>query len=125
MTDICSEKCMGHDDNHGGCCTMYDRDYIIGPHDDCKEFVERLKIHFGRNIEHSDVFIDYEEGRKMFPKLSHWKDETSYPAMRINTLLESKPCIFYNENVKRCTVYEIRPNTCRDYKCQYLKSMGH
>lgn len=31
---ICSTKCMGFSGNKGGCCTVADRDYIIGHHGD-------------------------------------------------------------------------------------------
>lgn len=123
-TDICSNSCMGAQFNHGGCCTMGDRDYIIGPHDDSEEFIERLKKHFGyEDITYDDVFIEFEEGSKVFHLYEEYQDETNYPALRVNLESESLPCIFYNEAVRRCSVYDIRPNTCRSFQCDYLKSM--
>lgn len=121
MTDICGDKCMGYDDNHGGCCTLYDRDFIIGPHIDPLNFLSRLENKFGRKIKYSEVFIDYEEGKNLFPHLSYWQRKQSYPALRVNTQLNSKPCIFYNETVRRCSVYEIRPAICSNFQCEYLK----
>lgn len=119
--NICSNKCFGFDGNHGGCCTLDERDYIIGPHYDTKEFLGRLSERFGREIKHNDVFVDYEEGHKMFPNKSTWQARSSFPALRIDLDQPTLPCTFYNTKIKACTVHSIRPNTCRDYECDYLK----
>jgi F-type H+-transporting ATPase subunit gamma len=52
--------------HHGSCCTLEDRDFIIGPHPDAEEFVERLSDKLGREIEYREVFVDYEEGKNLF-----------------------------------------------------------
>ena len=117
---ICSTKCYGNDGNHGGCCNTKNRDYIIGPHIDSKKFVDNLSERFGREIAYDDVFILYEEGHKLYPNKSHWQMKKSYPALRVNS--ETEFCNFYNTTVKACTVYSIRPSTCQEYECDYLKS---
>lgn len=103
---------------------MDDRDYIIGPHNDCAEFLERLKNKFGREYKHSEIFIDYEEGKQLFPHLESHNLEFGYPALRVRMDLPSKPCIFYNETIRRCSVHDIRPNTCKTYNCRYLVLFG-
>ena len=118
---ICSTRCFGTKGNHGGCCQIYDREWIIGEIDDADEFLERLQKHFDADIKYSDVFIDYEEGKALFPERETWQNMENYPALRVNTALDSNPCIFYNVAVKRCTVYDIRPTTCIDYRCDYLE----
>ena len=119
--NICSNKCMGFEGNHGGCCTLGDRDFIIGPHDDTKEFLQRLSEKFGREIDYKDIFIDIEEGKKLFPNKSMWSNERSYPSLRVDTMNPFLPCIFYNMKLKACMVYEIRPNTCKNFECTYLQ----
>lgn len=119
--DICSLKCYGIDDYHGSCCSIENRNYVIGPIDDAKEFVSRLKNKFGDHIQYSDIFIEHDEGSKLFPEKSHWQSSTSFPAMRININSEKKECIFYNTTIRKCMVYDIRPTVCKRYKCQYLK----
>lgn len=112
---------MGFEGNHGGCCTLSDRNFVIGPHTDTKDFLERLSTKFGREIKYEEVFIDYEEGKKLFPSKSMWSDEKSFPSLRIDIMNPFLPCIFYNMKLKACMVYEIRPNTCKNYECDYLQ----
>ena len=119
--NICSTKCFGIDNYHGSCCSLEDRDYIIGPHYDSKEFIERLSERFGREIKHQDVFIGYTEGSKMFPNKSTWQNPENFPALRVDLNNPRLPCTFYNTKVKACTVHSIRPNTCINYECDYLK----
>ena len=66
---ICSNKCWGVDNYHGSCCTIEDRDFIMGPHPDADEFIERLSLKLNRNIKKEDVFVEAEEGRKKHEKL--------------------------------------------------------
>lgn len=121
--NICSNKCYGIDGYAGSCCTIEDRDYIIGPHADTDEFIQRLKEKTGLDINKEDVFIEYEEGKRMFPEKPSWQNPQSYPALRIDLYHPKKPCVFYNTRFKFCTVYDIRPKTCENYECDYLKSV--
>ena len=57
--NICSNKCFGIPGYHGSCCSLEDRDYIIGPHPDSEEFIKNLSEKLGREIEHREVFVDY------------------------------------------------------------------
>tara|TARA_R110000851_G_C13030562_1_gene561067 strand:- start:951 stop:1343 length:393 start_codon:yes stop_codon:yes gene_type:complete len=119
--NICSTKCFGIDNHHGSCCTLDNRDYIIGPHHDSNAFLERLSERFGREIKHNDVFIDYAEGSRMFPDKLTWQNPANFPVLRVDTDQPTLPCTFYNTKIKACTVHSIRPNTCIDYECDYLK----
>ena len=116
---ICSHKCRGFDDNHGDCCNANGGEWILGPHhsNDVAEFLAKL----GGDITYEDIFIDYEEGSKLFPDKRVWQRPESYPALRVNMNSEEKFCVFYNEKKRICSVYDIRPKICQRYECNYLK----
>jgi len=118
----CSHDCFGIPDYHGSCCKLENRDFIIGPIYDTKEFLTRLQNHFQRPIEYSDVFIDYEEGHKMFPDRLTWQNPKAFPALRINLDSKERHCTFYNNTMRACSVYNIRPTTCQNFVCDYLRN---
>jgi Fe-S-cluster containining protein len=120
--DICSKKCLGVDNQDGGCCSIQNRDFIIGPHTDSEIFLKNLSDKLNREIKFSEVFYDFEEGSKVFPNKKSWQYNTAYPALKIDFSHPKKNCIFYNTELKYCTIYEIRPKACRDYECNYLKN---
>jgi Fe-S-cluster containining protein len=120
--NICSNKCYGIDGYHGSCCSIEERNYIIGPHHDTEEFVKNLSEKIGREINEDDVFIKFEEGSRMFPNKSAWQNPDSYPAFRVDFYNPKLPCIFYNTKLKFCTIYDVRPKTGRDYECEYLSN---
>ena len=93
---------------------------IIGPHDDVEPFLDRLSERFGRKVEFNEIFYTYEEGSALFPEKKSWQNPNSYPALKIDLEKKRKPCVFYNTTLKSCSVYSIRPNTCRDYHCDHL-----
>ena len=118
--NICSNKCLGFDNNHGGCCTVDERDFIIGPHSDTDRFIEDLSKKFGREIKKEDVFINYKEGSSLFPEKPTWQQFSNFPALRVDLDNPRKPCIFYNIHMRSCMVYDIRPKTCQEFECHYL-----
>jgi len=123
-SSICSQKCQGFEGNYGGCCTVGSRNYIIGPIVDSYQFIEHLK-HFynNRNIKFEDVLYSYEEGSRLFPDKNTYQDSGSYPAIKLDRTKESLPCIFYSEEIRSCTIYDVRPLSCRQYVCSYLKEL--
>lgn len=121
ICDICSNKCWGNPGYHGSCCSIEERDFIIGPHLDSEEFLDRLNEKFGREFEFDEIFYSFETGKNIFQNKTTWQNPESYPALKINFSSIKKPCIFYNTHLKACSVYEIRPETCRSYMCDYLK----
>lgn len=118
---VCSHTCYGSKGYHGGCCTVEDRDFIIGPHKDTDAFLARVSERMGSVVKYEEVFIDYEEGKKLFPNKETWQRPTGYPALRVDTSHPRKPCVFYHNEMRICTVYNIRPDTCKNYACDYLK----
>jgi len=118
---VCSHKCLGYSGYHGGCCTIEDRDFIIGPHRDTDAFLDRLSTRMGSQVKYEEVFIDYEEGKQMFPDKECWQRPTAYPALRVDTSHPRKPCVFYNNDLHICTIYSIRPDVCKNFACDYLK----
>ena len=120
---ICSFKCWGIDNYDGSCCTLENRDWIMGPAEDWENFIKNLSAKIGRKVEFSEVFYTYEEGSRLFPDRPVWQDPSNFPAFKIDLNSPRKPCIFYNLSIKSCMVYDIRPETCRKYSCGYLKSL--
>ena len=120
--NTCSNKCLGFDDYHGGCCCIENRDYIIGPIKDFETFLKNLSLKLGREVFKKDVFIEYEEGKNLFPKRPMWQIKENYPALRVDLDSTRKFCIFYNQSLRYCTVYDIRPETCINFMCDYLKT---
>ena len=84
ICDICSNKCWGSPGYHGSCCSIEDRDFIIGPHTDSEEFLTKLNEKFGREFEFDEIFYSYEKGKTIFPNKSTWQNPNSYPALKIN-----------------------------------------
>jgi Fe-S-cluster containining protein len=120
IAKICSEMCFGIPGNSGSCCHV-DRNWILGPILDHERFLENLSTKIGRNVEFNEVFYDYIEGSKVFPYYESWRDEDHYPAFKVDLEKSNRPCVMYNSATKSCSVYEIRPETCRSYTCKFLK----
>ncbi len=117
----CTRMCFGTKDQAGICCTVGDRDWIIGPITDPDRFLKDVCKKFGRDFTFDEVFISYEEGSKLFPLKTTWQNPDHYPALRI--VLDEKrvyPCQFLSEDNK-CSVHEIKPDICSAYLCDYLK----
>jgi Fe-S-cluster containining protein len=119
--NICSFKCWGRDNHHASCCSIEDRNYIIGPILDYEKFLKDLSKKIGREVDFHEVFYNFETGSKAFPNKPIWQVEQSYPAFKVDLSRDEKYCINYNPHLRSCMVYDIRPETCRDYFCDYLE----
>ena len=120
----CQNKCYGISDYGGACCMISTRDCIIGPISDTEETLERVRKLFpGVEMDWDDLFISFDEGSKMFPEKENWQNPENYPCMRVNTNSINKPCIFFNEFLRCCQIYDARPQTCSSYKCDYLRQL--
>lgn len=120
IASICSTFCFGREGYHGSCCSVEERDFIIGPMPDSHDFLKRLVSHIGRSITWDQVFITYDEGKNLFPDKESWQDPANYPALRIDLNSKIKPCLFYNESMRFCSIHKIRPDACAEYFCDYL-----
>jgi Fe-S-cluster containining protein len=118
----CLNKCFGHVNNAAGCCKISDRDFIIGPIRDAKEFLQRLNKVSKTKYKYNDVFIEHKEGSKLFPDKEAWQNPEHYPALRLDMNEADLPCRFLTDG-QECGVYEIRPQTCRKYLCEHLKKV--
>ena len=121
--DICSKKCLGNDGYDGSCCTLEQRDWIIGPltEDQVEKLLFDLRVMLNRKVERNEVVIDYEEGCNLFPTRSVWQNKNNFPCMRVNLLEHRLPCVFYNTDSRKCNIYNNRSRMCREYACGYLK----
>jgi len=118
----CTRNCSGIKGNAAGCCTVADRDFIIGPITDPKDFLKRLSARDGRKYTHAEVFIEHKEGSKLFPDKTAWQTKEFYPALRVKMdTAHIYPCQFLSEAFE-CTVYNDRPSICRTYQCDHLKT---
>ena len=116
----CLNNCRGAKDMAVSCCTLtHDRNYIIGAITDTDAFLARLSEREGREVPREEVFIDYEEGRALFPDRPIWQEKRGYPAMRLDVDHPDMPCVFLGED-NLCTVHDIRPETCMRYHCSHL-----
>lgn len=119
MSHICRTKCEGVENAHGNCCSVQAGNWILGSIADSDKFLENLSHKFGYTIEFSDVFYTYEEGKAVFPQGEDWQEAECYPALRFS---RDYTCIFYSPEMRSCMVYDIRPETCKKYVCNYLKN---
>ena len=117
--NYCMEQCQGLKGNNGDCCHIRDKNWIIGKVSDDKELLARVQKEYDKNLTWNDLFIDYEEGSKMFPDKSDWQNKDLYPAMRVRPELEGSPCVFFDNG---CKIHEIKSDVCKNYKCQWLWS---
>ena len=109
----CSNSCGGIEGLHGECCSVKGKNWAIGPIKDAQEVLKRFP-----DLQYEDIFVDFEEGSKMFPDVPAYQDPESYPTMR----LSNYRCIFYKD--KKCSIYEKRPSLCFTYYCAYLKNLA-
>ena len=116
IAKTCNTNCYGYEGNFGSCCHIADKNWIIGPIHDAEKVLSELRED-SPWLKWEDVFIGYEEGRNMFPERSVWQVESHYPAMRLGSGLG---CVMYSLPLRKCTIYEKRPQTCRDYRCEFL-----
>lgn len=86
------------------CCTVYER-VAVTPRD-----VKRLAKHFG---------VDIETAKDRYTKM--WEKERILK--RQNDPVLEETCHFLDLETRSCTIYEARPEACRDYpgekRCPY------
>ncbi len=118
----CTRNCMGQSNNAAGCCTIGDRDYIIGPIPDAEALFTRLNDSRSDPLAWEEVFIEEDEGKALFPEKPIWQRSESYPALRLDMDDASRPCQFLGQN-NLCTIHSIRSETCRNYQCSFVDEL--
>jgi Fe-S-cluster containining protein len=127
--ETCLSKCCGHEGLKSACCTLDpdDLEHILGPLDET--WIKKTVSWFrkkGINVTRHDLVIDYEEGKLIgsnhFNGHKVFEQKASYPMLRIQVYGPRWACKFLNVNTGMCTIYDKRPDMCRDYLCQYVKS---
>ena len=127
--NACLNNCCGQKGVFSGCCRLDpdDLEHILGPVSErwIKRFLKFAKKN-KQGLKRSDLVIDFEEGKiigntffngnEVFNKL------TSYPMLRFQVHGPRFSCKFLNVNSGACTIYEQRPDMCKNYYCEYLKS---
>lgn len=127
----CLGNCCGVKDLRAGCCQLDtdagDMEHVLGPVDE--DWIKRT-IHWfrkkGINVTRHDLVIDWDEGKLIGRQFFHdhevFKQKDSYPILRIQANGKRFACKFLNVHNGMCTIYEQRPDMCRDYLCEYVKA---
>jgi len=128
----CLGNCCGVPGLKGACCHLdpYDLEHVLGPVDE--EWIKDIIKWFrkkGLNFSRQDIVVDYEEGIvigdtlfKDAPNNQVFKDRKAYPFLRFQVIGPRYICKFMNPTTYKCQIYEVRPNMCRTYLCQYIVS---
>lgn len=96
-----------------GCCNVNKKDWIIGPILDYQKVLLNLQKD-DPLLTFDDVFINYREGRKLYPRKESWQEPTNYPAMRVTRGV----CTYYDNG---CTIHSQKSETCKQYMCPTLR----
>ena len=114
---LCSTSCGGVENAYGACCSIYNKNSIIGPIPDAADLIERLQTKFP-GIVYEEVFMDFEEGSSLFPDKEAAQDPWHYPALRVT---EDHSCMFYID--KGCSIQQEKSVLCKSYVCEYLRKL--
>ena len=132
----CLGNCCGVEGLKGACCHLdpYDLEHVLGPIDSAKnETWIKDTVRWFRNkgipFTRQDLVIDYEEGKiigdTLFRESNNnniFQQPTAYPMLRFQVIGPRYACKFMNPQSYKCTIYEVRPNMCRTYYCQYIQT---
>ena len=125
----CLGNCCGYEGLSAGCCQLdlEDLEHVLGSVDE--EDIKKLLLHLKKTqpgIKREDIVIDKEEGmllgRKFFDDHPVFKEDQSYPMLRIQVFGPRFVCKFLSTKTFMCTVYNHRPQMCVDYYCNFIKA---
>lgn len=126
---VCLNNCCNVPGLRSACCRMDpdDLEHVLGPLDE--KWIKKIIKWFnskGIVTKREDIVIDFEEGKiigeKFFNSKPVFMKEDSYPIMRFQIDGSHFSCKFLNTNTGKCQIYQERPDMCRNYLCQYVKS---
>lgn len=127
--ETCLSRCSGVDGLKAGCCKLdpNDLEHVLGPLPE--EYIQKLIKWFqkkGINFKRQDLVIDFEEGqiigRNFFNGHPVFEEPKTYPIFRFDVDGPRFSCKFLNNQSGMCSIYEMRPDMCRNYLCNYVKS---
>lgn len=127
--ETCLTNCCGVPGLWSACCRLDpdDIEHVLGPVSE--KWIKRILRHFrkkGYNWKRNDIVIDYEEGKligdKFFNGHPVFSKQNTYPILRIQAIGPRFGCKFLNPDNGMCGIYEHRPEMCRGYYCQYVKT---
>lgn len=127
----CVGTCCGVEGLKAACCQLDpdDIEHVLGPVNE--EWIQKTIRWFkkkGINVTRHDIVIDYEEGKLIGqahfrgPGSAVFQQPDSYPILRIQASGVRFACKFLNVSNGMCTIYEQRPDMCKDYYCGYVKA---
>lgn len=127
--EMCLGNCCGFEGLKAGCCQVdpEDIEHVLGYVEE--KDIQRLLKHLRKStpgIKREDVVIDKEEGmilgKKFFNDHPVFKQDKSYPMLRLQIFGSKFVCKFLSLETFKCTVYSSRPEMCSQYYCQWMKS---
>lgn len=125
----CLGNCCGVENLKAGCCQLdpTDLEHVLGSV--TERWISSTLNWFRKNgikMTREDIVIDMEEGQvigeKFFGGHQAFKSKKSYPMLRFQVFGSRYACKFLNPKTGMCTIYDRRPDMCRDYYCQYIKA---
>lgn len=126
----CLGNCCGVSGLKGACCHLdpVDLEHILGPLDE--DWIRDTLKWFrkkGIQMTREDLVIDFEEGKilgeTLFKDAANnkiFQEKKAYPFLRFQVIGPRYACKFMNPKTYKCQIYEVRPNMCRTYYCQYI-----
>lgn len=83
-----------------------------------------LEERLGKPVSFAEVFIEYEEGRALFPDNSSWQNPAHYPAMRVvPDAIARYSCAFLKSG--KCSIHDIKPRLCASFLCEHVHKVVH
>ena len=129
-SETCLTNCCGVPGLKNACCQLdpEDLEHVLGPVKE-KWIKRAIKWYHKKGmtaITRHDLVIDIEEGKLIgeahFNGHEIFNNEGSYPMMRIQANGQRFSCKNLNVESGMCTIYEMRPDMCSGYYCQFVKT---
>jgi len=74
--DICAFNCYGQKGNYASCCSVEERNWIMGPILDYEKVLKDLSLKYGREVTFKEVFYDFDEVQELSQQEKFGKTQT-------------------------------------------------